>query len=777
MFTLSNAKKLFSFIDKKIVLQFILVLSSSLLLSILLSKFLWNKYLGMCHTILEVTCVFIALSSFLIIWLSYDVRKRSLATLGFGFLSVGVFDIFHIIYYPELKLFPTGYDDLSTRFWIIGRISEAAILILFTYKAAVFSRNKYMLLTLSLFYSFGVSVTLINFPSIMPTLFVPSIGVTNVKIVLEYVTIAFFIFGIYRISKMKIKSKMISYRHIYLYILLIVSAEFCFTKYVSISSFSTTMGHVLKVVSYFYIYYGIYVSNVRYPYEKIKATKSYLKESKKELHAILNGLPLALATYDNSLRVAFINDKALELLECSRKDVLGLTAEEMANKFMPTGFVQKDNLIIQSITSNKNISSALRHYMTQKGNQLDLSVSTLKYNRGIMVSFSDAKKDQELADLKIQTLTILNSLSNLVLLTDCNDKIILANKTLLDFIDIDFKKIEGMHIKDFNTLLSFSIDGIPYSTFKGKINISKPTEASLKTLNGNAKYVLFHSSPIKNTKGQIIGHIGVSSDITQYKKEQEKILQQEKLAIIGQMGAGIVHETKNHLASIKGYCQLLSISANEQSKKYIERVECISGDLNRVIIDFLTIAKPTPPIMDIFSLNEITESMRYMLESPSFIKGVKIDIDLAEFDGDIIADESGIKQILLNMTKNAIEAMSDVVDARLRIQTRLSHTGNDALLIISDNGHGLSPEQIKMLGTPFYTTKSAGTGLGLSVCYRIIKEHNGRVEVESTKGKGTKFTISFPLYTDDSTHQLSNTSMLLPAACLHAEAVQRASAI
>ncbi|HEY9060882.1 MAG TPA: MASE3 domain-containing protein [Pseudobacteroides sp.] len=727
----------------------------------------------MCHTILEVTCVFIALSSFLIIWLSHDVRKYSLTTLGFGFLSVAVFDIFHVIYYPELKLFPIGYDDLSTRFWVVGRISEAAILTLSTYKAGIFSKNKYMLLTISLFYSFGVSMALINFPSIMPTLFIPSIGVTNVKIVLEYAIIALFIFGIYRISKMKRKSKMISYRHIYLSILLLISAEFCFTKYVSYSSFSTTMGHVLKVASYFYVYYGIYVNNIKYPYEKMKIAKSNLKETKKELYAILNGLPLALATYDNSLHVAFINDKALELLECNRKDVLGLTADEMAKKFMCTDFIQKKNLIAHSITSNKNIPPALSHYTTQKGNQLDLSISTFKYNRGLMVSFSDAKKDQELADLEIQTLTILNSLSNLVLLTDSNARIILANKALLEFIDMDFKNIEGMHIRDFNTLLSFSIDGIPYSSIKGKIKMSKPTEASLKTLDGNTKHVLFHSSPIKNTKGQTIGHIGVSSDITQYKKEQEKILQQEKLAIMGQMGAGIVHETKNHLASIKGYCQLLSISSNEKSKKYIERIECISGDLNRVIIDFLTIAKPSPPIMDIVSLNEIIESMRYMLESPSFIKGVKIDIDLAEFDGDIIADESGIKQIILNMTKNAIEAMSGVSDARLCIQTSLSRTGDDALLIISDNGHGLSPEQIKTLGTPFYTTKSAGTGLGLSVCYRIIKEHNGRVEVESTKGKGTKFTISFPLYTDNSTYQLSNTSMLLPAAYLRAEAVER----
>jgi PAS domain S-box-containing protein len=615
-------------------------------------------------------------------------------TLGFGFLAVAVFDIFHIIYYPELKLFPKGHYDLATSFWVIGRNA----------------------------------------------------------------IIALFIFIFFHLLKPKKKSNMISYRHIYLSILLLISAGFCSTRYVAASSFSSIFGHILKVVCYLYIYYSIYVNNVKYPYEKIKFTKSKLRASKKELYDILNGLPLALATYDNSLHIAFINDKALELLECSRKDVLGLTAEEISKKFMPPKEGSRENLVLQCSANDKNISSILRQYATLKGNTLDLNISTYKYNRGIMVSFSDAKKDQELADLKIQTLNILNSLSNFVLLTDSTAKVILANKAFLDFIEMEFKDIEGMHINDLNTLLSFRTEGTPYNDLRQKSNIGNSIEASLKTLNGTTKHLLFHSSPIKNTKDQIIGHMGVSSDITQYKKDQEKMLQQEKLAIIGQMGAGIVHETKNHLASIKGYCQLLSINANEQSKKYIERIECISADLNRVIIDFLTIAKPTQPVMDIISLNEIIESVRYMLESPSFIKGVKIDIGLDEFDGDIIADESGIKQIILNMTKNAIEAMSDVDDARLSIQTRLNHSGDKALLIISDNGHGLSTEELKMLGTPFFTTKAAGTGLGLSVCFKIIKEHKGKVRVKSTKGKGTTFKISFPLYMDKSYDSASSLS-------------------
>lgn len=607
--------------------QILVVFVLSLAVSLIISNTIWARYFSVLHTVFEMICIFIGLSSFLIIWLNTEVWKHSRTILGFGFLAVVVLDVFHVLYFPGLQLYPEGFYDLSTRFWVAGRFLEAVVLILSTYGRIKLPVNRWLLLLMVLCGAIGFSMMIIHIPSLMPVLYTP-IGVTTEKKIMEYIIVGMFVFCLFRLSRVKDQSRVLSYRHIYRAVLIIIPAELCFTVFTTLSSFYLALGHVLKVVYYFYLFYGIYISFVRYPYETLRTTKIRLKEARNELKDILNGLPLALVNYDNTLQVSFVNQRAAELLECESKSLLGLTAEEMGRKF---GF------------------------------------------------------------------------------------------------------------------LNFCANNTPYKDAAENATSGKTIEASLVTSNGTKKDLLFQSNEIRNTKGQVVGYIGISSDITRYKKEQKKILHQEKLAIIGQMGAGIVHETKNHLASIKGYCQLLALKADDQSKRHIERIENISEDLNRVIVDFLTIAKPGETKLDITSLNKIIESVRYMIESPSFMKSVKIQMDLGEFEGDILADESQIKQVILNMAKNSIEAMSHKEEARLHICTRQSEKGDEALLIIRDNGKGISREEMELLGTPFFTTKDNGTGLGLSICYRIIKEHGGSIEVESEEGKGTTFTIRIPL--------------------------------
>jgi C4-dicarboxylate-specific signal transduction histidine kinase len=328
------------------------------------------------------------------------------------------------------------------------------------------------------------------------------------------------------------------------------------------------------------------------------------------------------------------------------------------------------------------------------------------------------------------------------------------NDAFLDSIDMEYDEVMGCDMDELNKKLCFSAVETPYDGINPAEKSNKYREASYLTPEGNRREIIYHNAPIINVDDEIIGYVRVSSDITTLKEEQKKILQQEKLALIGQMGSGIVHETKNHLASIKGYCQLLSSRIyDDQLNNYIKRIETITADVNRVIIDFLSLSKPAETIMDIVSLNEIIESMRYMLESPSFMKGVKINIVLSEDIGDIKADEYQIKQVILNMAKNAIEAMADTEEARLDIHTARSTDGNRMILTIADNGRGMPQKHIEQLGTPFFTTKDTGTGLGLSVYYRIIKEHDGYIEVMSKEGAGTTFNIFFPCYGNDEDEQ------------------------
>lgn len=205
------------------------------------------------------------------------------------------------------------------------------------------------------------------------------------------------------------------------------------------------------------------------------------------------------------------------------------------------------------------------------------------------------------------------------------------------------------------------------------------------------------------------------------------------------------------LASIKGYCQLIYIkSDNDYVKNQIKRIEEITSEVNNIITEFLTFSKPNPQKFDAVFLNKIILSIKYMLESPSFARGVKLELNLSEQENPIYADELQIKQVILNMATNAIEAMEGMHKDKiplLAISTSFSNVRNEMILKVSDNGKGLSKDDLLKISKPFYTTKKSGTGLGLSTCYRIIDEHNGKIVVESEVGKGSTFSVFLPCRT------------------------------
>ncbi len=351
----------------------------------------------------------------------------------------------------------------------------------------------------------------------------------------------------------------------------------------------------------------------------------------------------------------------------------------------------------------------------------------------------------EIENVKLQANYIINSINSFVLIVDKNSKVVSCNRLFHEVTGIKPGNAIGMTLKQLYKALNLSFLNV--TSIKEKyINSSfKTREVMINSIDGEEKHIIFRISPVKDVGNKSNGFIITGSDITILKEEQQNIQHQEKLAIIGQLGSGIVHETKNMLASIKGYCQLIHLkSDNDYVKNYTKRIEEITNEVNKIITEFLAFSKPTPQKFNKVFLNEIILSVKYMLESPSFIKGVKLELHLTEHEKPVYADEFQIKQVILNMVKNAIEAMDETSSPLLVISTSLSYSKHEMILKISDNGKGLPKEDLPKLCKPFYTTKEYGTGLGLSTSYRIIKEHNGKISVESEIGKGTTFTIFLP---------------------------------
>lgn len=225
-------------------------------------------------------------------------------------------------------------------------------------------------------------------------------------------------------------------------------------------------------------------------------------------------------------------------------------------------------------------------------------------------------------------------------------------------------------------------------------------------------------------------------------------LQFERLNCASQMAATVAHEVRNPLTSIKGFVQLIMRKAD--CPPPINYLEIIVSEIDRIeslINEFQALAKPIKSAEFVpLELAKIVQSVVLLMEGQALNKKVRLNFeDQLDYKWIkayyVMGDQSQLKQVFINIVRNAIEA----VDENGNIDIFLSRQGVNLAVVVKDNGSGMTKEVLAKLGTPFYTTKPKGTGLGLSVCFNIISNHGGKIEVTSEVGKGTKFTILLPL--------------------------------
>lgn len=259
------------------------------------------------------------------------------------------------------------------------------------------------------------------------------------------------------------------------------------------------------------------------------------------------------------------------------------------------------------------------------------------------------------------------------------------------------------------------------------------------------KFLLVNTSLLRDEKNSVSGAIGIYTDVTDLRRQEARIKEQQKLAVVGQMAAGMAHEIRNPLTSVRGFAQLMSEKMAEQNSAYKEFMEIMIQEIDQAdtfINNFLQLAKPKPPERQPCSLNDLITGFIKIFETQAFLQGVKMVADLKELPK-VIIDQDQIKQVLLNLCQNALQAMH--MQGVIIISTDYHRAENEVSLSVQDNGPGIDPNDLEKLGTPFFTTKDKGTGLGLSISYTIVDKHRGRIEVVSQLGEGTCFTLYLPV--------------------------------
>jgi two-component system sporulation sensor kinase B len=228
---------------------------------------------------------------------------------------------------------------------------------------------------------------------------------------------------------------------------------------------------------------------------------------------------------------------------------------------------------------------------------------------------------------------------------------------------------------------------------------------------------------------------------------QEEVIKSDKIIIVSEMAAAVAHEIRNPLTVVRGFIQLLGADSLDKDKKNYYQKICLE-ELDRaqqIITDYLAIAKPDPESIEIINVNNEISYVSNILLTYANYNNIQIIVDLFE-DSPllVVGDRYKYRQALINIGKNAIEAMNN--GGILEIKT--NKINDQIVTVISDTGIGMTSEQIKRLGIPYYSTKEKGTGLGTMVSFGIIKKMNGKIDIKSELGKGTEYKIIFPSTTN-----------------------------
>ncbi|MBO9597703.1 MAG: PAS domain S-box protein [Cohnella sp.] len=235
---------------------------------------------------------------------------------------------------------------------------------------------------------------------------------------------------------------------------------------------------------------------------------------------------------------------------------------------------------------------------------------------------------------------------------------------------------------------------------------------------------------------------GTVLDVTESKLSEQLLIRSEKLSVIGQLAAGVAHEIRNPLTALKGFTQLLYKNA-DQNRNYYEMMLTELERINYIVGEFVLLSKPNQwKSLVPCSMSRMLADIVPIMESQAIITNVSIQVEEGAHIPDVHCDVNQIKQVLINLMKNGIEAMP----GGGKLQVRSWHDRSGYVVIeVEDQGGGIPQEVIKRLGEPFYTTKQSGTGLGLTVCFKIIQAHGGTLTFASIPNQGTVAIVKLPV--------------------------------
>jgi len=275
--------------------------------------------------------------------------------------------------------------------------------------------------------------------------------------------------------------------------------------------------------------------------------------------------------------------------------------------------------------------------------------------------------------------------------------------------------------------------------------ISLRNHAMTYSINRQRYDLLVDSNTIKDESGMVVGAYVIFKDVTNLRTLEQQVLQNNRLATIGQIAAGTAHEIRNPLTSIRGFIQILKDVLMENhlmtELNYTDIMLDEIDRINKLVNEILLLGKPRNINYKQLDINKVLLEILPIIENQGVLYGVEVRYQLDSTLPFVVADSELLKQVFINIAKNGIEAITD--GGVVTISTKVDEGNKRIMVMIYDDGPGIPNYLVDKIFDPFFTTKETGTGLGLSICQKIVHDLGGTIRV-STKGFGTTFQVFLP---------------------------------
>jgi two-component system, sporulation sensor kinase E len=435
-----------------------------------------------------------------------------------------------------------------------------------------------------------------------------------------------------------------------------------------------------------------------------------------------------------------VNDKFADILGCKRKELMGQNVDELsvgpspADRLEIIDQIRKQGYVKDYECEFRKNSGSIG-YAIASFNLLDIDGE--KY---ALISAMDITKRKEAEEaLRLSERLFCKTFNAnplpMAIISIDNDVILEVNEAFLKRSGYTKQELIGLTTTDMGIWVDINerlklIEEINKEGFVRNIEVrlsQKPGEIATFLLSANS--ILW--------KGEIC-LLGIANDITELRLYQNEIARLDRLNLIGEISASISHEIRNPMTTVRGFLQLLKEKDRYvQDKEFMDLMIDELDRANSIITEFLSLAKNKAVELKKRSLNQNVRALCPLLHADAVKQGKDIKLVLGDIPH-VNIDKNEIRQLVHNLVRNGLEAMPP--GGLLTIRTY--QEDDSVVLAVEDQGRGISPEVLEKIGTPFFTTKDSGTGLGLAVCYSIASRHKARIGIE-TGAEGTTFFVRF----------------------------------